>query len=373
MSLFEAVNAINATLVAESFGLAKARERNKAACPACPSTDGLHAYPDNGQQQGRGFYCWACDTGMSNVDLVMALDGCDKLVAAKELAARFNIPIDDAPQARYFDRRRAPQGQPIPTPTPTPKRPLEAIWRSLTLGEQGSTYLHHDRAIHYLCAHDMGVRSVETRQQLDDLMGILTPDERIAIGLEREEDGRRRRVVWDVPFLVLPYLEPCQPHEGAHGPERIETLRFAPFGEYRARYPKLKYLSLYERRPMIPYAAWQIESARLSGQRLIVVEGELNALSLQQHGCATIATAGAHGWQESWLDLMGDLAGLTLVCDGDRAGQQWADTIRAQVTERMGFYEAQQWLRVIPMAEGDDINDLSQRGELAAWIADQGV
>ena len=372
MSLFNEVNSINAALVAESFGLERARERNKAACPACSSTDGLHVYPDNGQKQGRGFYCWACGEGMSNVDLVMTLDGCDAKTAAYEIAARFNIQVEDAPRARYFASSRAPTPQPIPTPMSAPKRPLETLWRSLSLGQLAVDYLHHERAIHPECANAMGVRSVETRQELAAMMDLLTSDQRLELGLERMDGDRTRQVVWDVPFLVMPYLEPCAPHDGAHGPEGIETLRFALFGEYRARYPKLKYLSLYERRPAIPYAAWQIEGAREAGRRLYIVEGELNALSLQQHGIPTIATAGAHGWQESWLDLIGDLDGVTLVCDGDRAGYEWASRIGEQVSTRMGFYEAGSWLRVVHMEAGDDINDLSQRGELRAWIADQG-
>jgi 5S rRNA maturation endonuclease (ribonuclease M5) len=365
--LFNECNDIDSHLIVERFDINRARERNKVSCVHCSSSDAMHVFRGSASKRP-GFKCYSCDQSMSNIDAVMMLMGTDKsLDAALEIAARFGIPTDTEPGMRpiYSPPRRDPSPQPIPAPTPTPRASYTSIWRVLELGQEAVNYLHFDRAIHYECAFDMGVRSIESREALHAWLDSIDRADQIALGLLRvEEDGRERTIIWDAPVLVLPYFDYSR---GQDDPGRVVGLRFAPFGEYRARYPKLKYLSPFERRPDVPYAAWQIAHAIDAQQPLWIVEGELNALSLQQIGLPAIATAGASAWQTKWLEPMLELRGVILACDGDEAGERWADRVTDDVCSYRGHYAGMRWAHVKSLPPKQDVNDLAQRGELRAW------
>jgi hypothetical protein len=109
-ALYDAVNGIEAGTLAEMLGIARARERGKFACVACPSSDGLHAYRGG----GRGFYCFACGTAFSAVDAAMAVwglehgDACQRLADAFGLTASTSEPRGGTSHVgclRPFDRR----------------------------------------------------------------------------------------------------------------------------------------------------------------------------------------------------------------------------------------------------------------------------
>ena len=367
MTIFDEVNALDAALVAESYQLQRARERHKAACVSCSSSDALHVYPDAGAKTGRGFYCHSCGISHTNIDLVMALEGISNIDAARDLAARFGIPMEDSPEPTYFKRRREQTMQPIQAPTQEPQDAYTRIWSALTIGPEACAYLER-RGISPDCAHWMGVRSVETHGELAALYASTTQDEQLRHGLVREVDGRMRRVVWDVPFLVMPYLEWCQQHDGEHGPERITLLRFAPFGAYREAHPRLKYLSPYDHRPDEPYCAWQVESAHMSSKMLGITEGEINALSLHMMGLPAIATAGAQGWRSAWASRLIGLDRVLLFADGDKAGQEWAQRITDDLAALVGYYEAQQLCVHVRLPHKQDVNDLLQSGALRQLI-----
>lgn len=366
MTIFDDANAIAAPLIAETYQLERARERHKAACVACSSSDALHVYPDTGAKTGRGFYCHSCGQGFSNVDLVMALHACDSITAARDIAARFGIPVEDGHEAYQKPAKSIRTLQPTQTPVLSPQSPYARIWDALELGSQARAYLA-GRGISPSCAHWMGVRSVETHADLAAVYELTSQEEQLRYGLVRMDNDRARRVVWDVPFLVLPYLEWCQPCDAEHGPEQITLLRFAPFGAYREAYPKLKYLSPYGRRPDEPYCAWQVEGALDSGA-LAVTEGELNALSLHTLGMPAVATAGAQGWRSSWAPRLSSLKRVLLFADGDKAGQSWAQQITQDLAAVTGYYEAQRLCVHVHLPPGQDVNDMLKAGRLAALV-----
>ena len=88
---FQEVNeALSGLQLAHEMGLKPAHERNKFACVACKSSDGLHAYSGRGD----GLYCFACATSFSAVDLGMAVWGLSPVEACLRLAERFGIRAD---------------------------------------------------------------------------------------------------------------------------------------------------------------------------------------------------------------------------------------------------------------------------------------
>lgn len=367
MSIFDDVNALDAALVAESYQLQRARERHKTACVSCSSSDGLHVYQDVGAKTGRGFYCHSCGISHTNIDLVMALESVSAIDAAIDLASRFGIPMDDDYKAAQKPARSIKTHKPIQAPTQDPQDAYTRIWGALTLGDEAAAYIRR-RGVDPECAYWMGVRSVETRGELAAIYASTTHEEQLRHGLTRISDGRAQRVVWDVPFLVMPYLEWCQQHDGEHGPERITLLRFAPFGAYREAHPRLKYLSPYDHRPEEPYCAWQVESAHMADGMLGITEGEINALSLHMMGLPAIATAGAQGWRSSWAPRLLGLRRVLLFADGDKAGQEWAQRITDDLAALVGYYEAQQLCVHVRLPHKQDINDLLQSGALRQLI-----
>lgn len=83
----EVNGALSGADVAGEVGLSPARERHKYACPACPSSNALHAYP---RPKG-GAYCFSCGASFSAVDLAAAALGLSPAEACRRLAERFGI------------------------------------------------------------------------------------------------------------------------------------------------------------------------------------------------------------------------------------------------------------------------------------------
>lgn len=92
--------AVNMQQVAEYFGL---RVNRKGWC-VCPfhadKKPSLKIYPD-----GKGFYCFSCGAGGDPIKFAARYRGVGNYEAAKELAAAFQVPIQEP--VTYRERREA--------------------------------------------------------------------------------------------------------------------------------------------------------------------------------------------------------------------------------------------------------------------------
>lgn len=86
--------------VAEYFGL-KPNRKGLCLCPFHADEDpSLKIYPD-----GKGFYCFSCGTGGDQIKFAALYRGISNYEAAKELAAAFDIPIQEP--ITYREKREA--------------------------------------------------------------------------------------------------------------------------------------------------------------------------------------------------------------------------------------------------------------------------
>jgi 5S rRNA maturation endonuclease (ribonuclease M5) len=65
---------------------------------------------------------------------------------------------------------------------------------------------------------------------------------------------------------------------------------------------------------------------------IVVTEGELDAIMLEQHGFRAVAAPGASAWQESWDDYLVNIKRVWLLYDRDAAGEKAA----TRLVERLG-------------------------------------
>jgi hypothetical protein len=117
------VNARPSGDVAGLLGLAKARERHKYACPACDSSDALHAYPSTGGRGG-GFTCWSCNRSFSNVDAAAVRWGMEPGDACRELAGRLGIVLPEPGTAPTRQNGAQRTRKPNPARNTPPARPV---------------------------------------------------------------------------------------------------------------------------------------------------------------------------------------------------------------------------------------------------------
>jgi hypothetical protein len=65
---------------------------------------------------------------------------------------------------------------------------------------------------------------------------------------------------------------------------------------------------------------------------IVITEGELDAIVLEQHGFRAVAAPGATAWQESWDDYLTNIKRVWLLYDRDAAGEKAA----LRLSERLG-------------------------------------
>lgn len=315
--------------VAEAVGLEPARERNKFACPSCSSSDGLHAYPE----PGGGAYCFPRSASFSAVDLAMAAWGLDAADACRRLAERFGIRTD------------APAPPPPPKADPKPDKVEDdprrqvvygTLVSSLKLGPRGRKYLE-GRGLNPDFAAVQGLRSIETPDEWESLRVHLV-DQCGGENVEAAGFGAEARPWWPwrgaVPALVLPYFD-----SDGIGVHHVRFRRITP-GPRR-------YVAPMGPGHRIP---WRVEA--FEGPRpleIVVVESELDALALLEHGCDAVALGGAtpHRAVISWLvAALGEVQEAALWLDDDEAGQRSVKKLTAALVEKHGAAWARGHIRV---------------------------
>lgn len=355
---FAQANQVNAIDVVHWLGIPKARSKNKYACPFCGGSDPLHAYPDNGQKQGRGFKCFSCDVVKTNIDMVMEIHSVDAKEACLRIARQFGIshtatstPYVALPRRDRQTPRHRPPKQLQPKPMRTRAEIMDAMWSQTHLTEQGRLYLQ-SRGIEPDCADYAMITSVDTVEQWRHITNQFTLDELKVAGWVNDED---EHLVQGAPFLMLPFFDGDQ----------VIGFRVAPFGRYRQWAPS-KYMSPRGERFNVPFLSWAAIDASRHNRMLYVVEGELDAVCLLQLGYSAIATCGSKTFNPDWLDQYDGIEGLKVFTDGDKAGQSWLDSIYDGVVLRKGVDWASKHFHEVNCPSGQDVNDLLKSNRLAS-------
>lgn len=81
---------------------------------------------------------------------------------------------------------------------------------------------------------------------------------------------------------------------------------------------------------------------------LFITEGELDAATLEMCGWPAVGITGMNGWKAHYARMLAGFSDITLIADGDEAGQKLAAKVR----------QALSGVRVIVCEQGQDVNSM---------------
>jgi hypothetical protein len=392
MAFDHAKDAIRARLdcreAARLLGL-KVRRDGKTCCVAHVETDpSMQLYPGD-----RGWHCFGCGEGGDVFALIQAAQGCDFHAALEAAAGWAGVALDDTTPPRPARKRELER--PPEEPQEIPAARLEAmakVWdlvRPLLLTEEAAEWLQVSRGadtwtaetagwrLSTWVAHTLGCRDWHpVKDKILELLGELGADDLAQAGLVNQSgelwwplrSSKARGLsfpVWhpEQAFPVAWRFRLYQPWE--NGTKTLAQpaagLREHPLGFGTGCHDLLppahqcSVVVICEGEPDW-LAAWTITNGLAFRRRW----GWVGALGV----CAV-----ARGWRDEWTPWL-DSVELVVCCvhhgggDGERLftglWQSWA--------RRHGVEDADRRLRRRCPAEGLDMNDLLQRGELADWL-----
>jgi len=170
-------------------------------------------------------------------------------------------------------------------------------------------------------------------------------------------------------FLAIPYWssDAFAFDDGSwHETAELETVRFRTTSEHES--PKM--MSVCGDGPTgssAPYLEGSVGAAGRYSLPLIVVEGELDALSVVE--CArwpAVATNSASLWPAEWCNRWKSerLTDVVVVAEGDEAGVNFADLVYQRAEEANGEGWTDKHLHRVRLDKGRDLNDLLIADEL---------
>lgn len=405
----EATRRLDSQQVAESFGLERAA-RKYFACPSCRSSDAFRIKPEIDS----GGFCFSCGACASdNIALAELLLDVDFRESVGAISDRFGLPSGPtdssgptapaAPTDPPPDDDQPPPPDPSPTDTaPPPTDPptaddyaqrersaiqwesklgaahslLAEVWDALELDGDGAAYLEH-RGIPADGTAETCVRSV-SRDQWRFILNQFDGDDLRAAGISSYflrpdwTSGDDREPFTEA--LVFGYRSDL---------EGVSTLRFreaAPGAPVMSLcgssldIPNDSGLALEPHTPSGPYLSAQaVELADRHNKPVVIVEGEIDALSCVLAGYPAV---GAPGAAYFWAEWVAPFAGrdVVIIGDGDRAGETLIDSV-LDAAETCGAIDSEAWLsrhvKDFQFAGGDlDANDLLERGLLSNALAE---
>jgi DNA primase len=96
--------------------------------------------------------------------------------------------------------------------------------------------------------------------------------------------------------------------------------------------------------------------------RIVLTEGEIDCITLNQLGVPAVGVPGANAWKDYWRLLLSDYDDVTVVCDGDQAGRDFGKKVAEKVDGAT----------VIHLPDGMDVNDMYVQHGADALLAKVG-
>jgi hypothetical protein len=242
-----------------------------------------------------------------------------------------------------------------------PREVYAGILTVLQLEGSGAEYLE-SRGLQAEAARLYGFRAIpagEWRELETILLASYLPCELALAGLWSDKAGRVS-LPWGgrAPALVIPYR---------HKSETI-GLRFrnlTPDCPKEKRYWTLAGMTL-----PLPFNADALEPEGDSGE-LHIVEGELNAYTLREHGLRAIGLPGAGSWRSEWAGMIAGAIGegrLVTWYDSDTAGQKGERKLAETLAKTLGRPWLKKHGKRMTLPPGRDSNDLHRDGKLDAEV-----
>lgn len=134
--------------------------------------------------------------------------------------------------------------------------------------------------------------------------------------------------------LAIPYMRWSQWRGWS-----VATIRFR-----RLDGGKPKYMTLPGDQPRL-YNTWALTR---DTPDIAITEGEIDAITAELVGVATVGVPGASIWKPHFRELFQGYRTVNILADGDDAGLQFAHTVAASLPNA----------RIIPMPDGEDVNSV---------------
>jgi DNA primase len=96
-----------------------------------------------------------------------------------------------------------------------------------------------------------------------------------------------------------------------------------------------------------PYNTLALEKGKRTGA-IIITEGEMDTITLHEIGIQAVGIPGAQAWKKEYAKLFAEIPRIYIFGDGDKAGQQFIESVRDTLPNAIG----------IKLADGKDVNDI---------------
>jgi DNA primase len=93
---------------------------------------------------------------------------------------------------------------------------------------------------------------------------------------------------------------------------------------------------------------FSVTSLMQDSDMLVICEGEIDAMTMNQCGIPAVGVPGANNWKPHWATTIGEYEHLYVLCDGDTAGRDFGKRVAGEMDG----------VTVINLPEGTDVNDL---------------
>lgn len=90
------------------------------------------------------------------------------------------------------------------------------------------------------------------------------------------------------------------------------------------------------------------QTAAWADEWILVVEGEIDALTWHQIGVPAFGISGATKWQDHWVNVFEDFSRVYVVREGDAAGEKFWDKVSSRVDHSI----------MVKLPDGEDSNSM---------------
>lgn len=94
------------------------------------------------------------------------------------------------------------------------------------------------------------------------------------------------------------------------------------------------------------------------GRNIVVTEGEIDCMTVNQIGVPAVGVPGANGWKPYWRNLFEDYDEVIVLCDGDQAGRDFGKKMAEKIDQAV----------VIHLPQGEDANSMYVEQGAAALL-----
>jgi RecA-family ATPase len=117
------------------------------------------------------------------------------------------------------------------------------------------------------------------------------------------------------------------------------TVDAKPFRtKYRAALSGNRGFAMSKGEGMLPYGLWRLQEGLANDGRVILCEGETDALTLWYHGFTALGIPGSTQWREEWADYIPEGSKVYVIIEPDDGGEKFEASFRkSKLAKRLSF------------------------------------